>query len=70
MLLPRNTNCVSIVKLNFYFYFSMFFFIIIVKRVTYVMTTKNAKKKLSAPIPRHKLCLSHVNVFYAIMEDN
>ena len=45
MLLLRNVNCFYIVQLIFFF-FSNFFFFFIFKEVTYLMTTKNAKKVL------------------------
>ena len=46
MLLLRNVNCVYIDQLIFFFFFKFFFFFFIFKEVTYLMTTKNAKKVL------------------------
>ena len=45
MLLLRNVNCVSIVEFIFLFLFFNVFFFIIIQKVTYLMTTKNVKKK-------------------------
>ena len=44
MLLLRNVNCVSIVQLNFIFIFQWFF--LLLNKVTYLITTKDAKKIL------------------------